>query len=544
MKAAFCFHGPNELGEATTWVRRMLPRLKRRGLDVVAVPLHTAAGCCEVVADLQQDGIEVEIVRAGASPAESVHRMAVTLARISPDVIVVDHVIPALAAGGWARAANIRTVMVLRGDDAGDRLLCDTFLRSNSELRVGAVVAVSKELEFAALKATRTIVDVVRCPTGASVPHETARWRPDSFHAVYLGRLDEEQKRLPSLVRALIATSRALPCFSATIYGDGPLRADIERTLSTEAGHQVSYGGRLPLSDVQPRLLEAQALVLLPNRLGLSSAVQEAMACGVPIVARRTASGSEDVFVDGETASIIQTDDELTEAVRRLSQSESLWRRLSAGGRRLAAADFDIEMAANRWSALLARLDPGRTARPMALPTRAHSESAWATYLCQRTDLDAADAIFLIERGRLATAALERYLDDRRNSWDDRRRVLRAAARHRLVDVAQEAVRARELAREAERIDDDSDAHRYHLGVLHERAGDLDAAQDFFAGVAGRTSDPVMRTRSLYQLAAVARRRGRVDDAKAWADACLDVEPQHQAAAALRRQLARTASHG
>ena len=466
VKAAFCFHGPNELGEATTWVRRLLPRLKRRGLEVVAVPLHTAGGDCDVVADLQQDGVEVEVVRAGASPAESVHRMAVTLARINPDVIVVDHVIPALVAGRWARTANIRMVMLLRGDDDADRHLCTTFLRCDSELRVAAVVAVSKELELAALTAARTIVDIVRCPTGAAVPQETARWRPDAFHAVYLGRLDEERKRIPALVRALIATSRALPCFSATLYGDGPLRADIEHTLSTEAGHQVSYGGRLPLSEVQPRLLDAQALVLIPNHLGLSSAVQEAMACGVPIVARRTASGADGVFVDGETAMIIETDDALTEAVRRLSHSESLWRRLSAGGRRLAAADFDIEMAANRWSALLARLDSGRTARPVSLPTRDHSDSAWATYLCHRTDLDATDTIFLIERGRLVTAALERYLDDRRNSWDDRRRVLDAAARHRLIDVAQEAVRARELAGEAERIGDDSDAHRYHLGVL------------------------------------------------------------------------------
>ena len=544
MKAAFCFYGPNGLGGPTTWVRRMLPRLKRRGIDVVAVPFHTEDGDCDVVADLQTYGIDVEVVRAASQPAESVHRMAVTLAQTSPDVIVADHVIPALVAGGWARTADMRTVMVLRSDDEWYRHLSDTFLRGDDQLRVAAVVAVSKELEIAAVKAARATVNIVRCPSGTPLPQGSASWRPDAFHAVYVGRLDEEQKRIPALLRVLIATSRAVPHFSATLYGEGPLRAEVERTLCSQTGHKVSYGGRIAPSDVQARLLDAQALVLLSGYEGLSSAVQEAMACGLPVIARRTASGSDGVLIDGETAVVLESDDALTEAVTRLSGSESLWRRLSAGGRRLAAAEFDIEMAANRWSALLTRLQSRRRRGPVSTPTPEDAETLWATYLCHRSTLDTPERVFLIERGRLSVDALERFLDDRHEPWDDRRWVLHAAARHGLIDATRESVRARELAHEAESIDDDSDAHRYRLAALYERAGELDAAQDLFAGVAATTGDAAMRAGSFYHLAATARERGRVDDAMAWADACLNVEPQHQAAATLRQELVGMTSHG
>ena len=306
MKAAFCLYGPDGLGGPTTWVRRMLPRLAHRGIDVVAVPFHTEDGDCSVVADLRRAGVPVEVVAAaGASPVEGVHRMLSVLAELRPNVIVADHVVPALLAGSWAARHGVPTVMVLRSDDHWYRHLTEMFIGGPDDLCVSAVVAVSRELAQAAERAAPPDVRIMRCPSGTVLPTERAQWRHRPFHVVYAGRLDQEQKRVRELVAALIATSRALPGFSASLYGDGPLRAEVEHTLRNQTGHEVSYGGRLAPTELFHRLLAAQALVLLSGYEGLSSAVQEAMACGLPVIARRTASGTDGVLLHDETALVL-----------------------------------------------------------------------------------------------------------------------------------------------------------------------------------------------------------------------------------------------
>jgi len=63
--------------------------------------------------------------------------------------------------------------------------------------------------------------------------------------------------------------------------------------LNSVEGHKVKLGGELEPGNVYPQLLSSQALILLSEYEGMSTAVQEAMACGVPVIMRRTASGMD-----------------------------------------------------------------------------------------------------------------------------------------------------------------------------------------------------------------------------------------------------------
>lgn len=535
MRVAFSFYGPSPLGGPATWVRRMLPRLARRGLDVVAIPFQTATGDCSVAADLREAGVAVhEVEAAGLPEADGLHRMLQTLAGLRPDVIVADHVIPAFLGGRWAAAHGVPTVMVLRGNDRWYHQLVDTFVDRRNRWHVAAVVAVSAELQRLAARVAPPRVEMMRCPSGTPIPERVARWRGEPFHAVYAGRLEAAEKRADDVVRALIATSRAIPAFSASIIGDGSLRPAIEQLLAREPGHRVSCRGRLAPEVVLRELLDAQALVLLSSSEGLSSAVQEAMASGVPVVARRTESGTDGVLVHGETALLIEDDARLTDAALRLLESETLWQRLSAGGRALAEREFDIERAADRWRSLLVRLGARPRWPQVAPPTAADAERLWADYLQGLPDLAAHQALFLLQRGRLSRASLVRLLDSD-TDWDGRRCVFHAAARAGVLAPLDVVAYARGLA--AEVAGDASDDVRYRRAALYRLAGDRAAASEILTGLAASAFTPQVRAGSLFHLADAARGEGRLDDAMALARECLALEPGHRAAMTLSRDI-------
>ncbi len=531
MRAVFCFYGPNILGGPTTWVRRMLPRLAQRGLDVSALSYQTTEGDCTVVADLRAAGIPVDVVdAAGLAPWDGCDGVLAALAARRPDVLIADHVLPAFIAGA---AMSVPTVMTLRSDDDLCNHLLDRFVIAG-DMRVAAVAAVSHELTTRTHRLSQeTTICVVHCPDGSIFPEERARWRAQPFHAVYMGRLEDQQKRIHATLDALIATSRSLPYFSATVYGDGPLRAEVEDRLRPGNGHAISYGGCLKPPDVFPHLLNAQAMVLLSAYEGLSSSIQEAMACGLPVIARRTASGVEGVLLHDETALVLDDDSQLQGAVERLAESEHLWRRLSIAGRELAHRKFDIERIADRWCDLLTRVGARRSPSEGAVPAGAE---AYLRYLRRKSPLEDYEEDFVITHGTHRREVV-RHLTESAADWETRRcRFYRVIERNVLTPDDVRHV-ANALAESADKAWASSATGMYCVASLLRLAGRDGYAAALFEQVAATSTD--LRSGSLYHLATIAHAEGRHDDALAHAEACLDANPAHRAASALRDQLAR-----
>jgi len=167
--------------------------------------------------------------------------------------------------------------------------------------------------------------------------------RGDAFRALGLGPEDRVVGLVGRLVpakapevflRALASAAAAVPRLRGLVVGDGPSRAAAEdeaRRLGIE-GRVVFAGLRKDVAELLPGL---DALVFSSLREGLSMAMLEAMAAGVPIVA--TAVGGTPELITHDTTGLLVPPgrpDALAEALVSLLQDPAAAERLRAAARR------------------------------------------------------------------------------------------------------------------------------------------------------------------------------------------------------------------
>lgn len=155
--------------------------------------------------------------------------------------------------------------------------------------------------------------------------------RPEKAHDVALAAMHALAPRFPQL-RLLVA-------------GDGPLRSRIERGAA-ELGDRVVLAGYR--ADVMA-VLDAVDVLLHPSRADtLPTAVIEAMACSVPVVATDV-GGVGELVVDGVTGTLVAAPPQasvLESALAPLVLDRELRARMGAAGR----ARFEADFSATRWA--------------------------------------------------------------------------------------------------------------------------------------------------------------------------------------------------
>ncbi len=136
-----------------------------------------------------------------------------------------------------------------------------------------------------------------------------------------VGRL-QTVKNQPLLARAFVRALREKPAMRGTarlvIVGEGPLRAEVEQVRAEAGMAALAWlpGARHDVADV----LRALDLFVLPSQAeGTSCTLQEAMACGLPVVATAV-GGTPDLVNDGVTGQLVPPDDEASLA-RALAQA-------------------------------------------------------------------------------------------------------------------------------------------------------------------------------------------------------------------------------
>jgi glycosyltransferase involved in cell wall biosynthesis len=224
--------------------------------------------------------------------------------------------------------------------------------------RADAFVAISPavraELETAGYDRTR-IVDL---PNGVPVPDEPWTPRPawrDAPHAVFVGRLAAE-KGLDTLVSAWPAVRAEHPRARLTLVGDGPERQALVRQIE-----QLGLAAAVALAGVQANpedALRAADLFVLPSREeGMSIALLEAMALGLPLVASAI-PGNLGLVVDGEHGRLVPPDDPAALARAILEQWSDLdrARSMARAARERVVAEFSITAVARRHLELFRRL--------------------------------------------------------------------------------------------------------------------------------------------------------------------------------------------
>lgn len=136
---------------------------------------------------------------------------------------------------------------------------------------------------------------------------------------VSVGRLDAN-KNHEMMIRAFAGLAGRYPEYTLTIYGEGELREHLQKLIaSLGLEEKVFLPGVVP--DVAERIEKAALFLLVSYSEGVSNALIEALALGLPVIATDVPSGgTQELIRHGENGLIIPPGDEeaLKAAMERL----------------------------------------------------------------------------------------------------------------------------------------------------------------------------------------------------------------------------------
>ena len=144
------------------------------------------------------------------------------------------------------------------------------------------------------------------CPTLFARRHDDPLPHvPRGRRVLFSGRLHPQKRPLD----AVAAHARMSDDTHLVVVGDGPLRAEVEAAVAASpARERVHVVGLVPHDQVPAYLQHADAFVLPSHYEELGSALVEAMAAGLPVVANRV-GGVPDLVHDGMTGLLAERGD-------------------------------------------------------------------------------------------------------------------------------------------------------------------------------------------------------------------------------------------
>ena len=259
--------------------------------------------------------------------------------------------------------------VVLRPEGAGETgdLAWQTWGRFGRSIgkrckRADAFVAISPAIHAELVAGGYDSQKIHDLPNGVPVPE--VAWSPTGstgLRAAFAGRLAPE-KGLTSLVEAWPTVLRSRPEARLALIGEGPERPGLEARI---AALGLASSVTLPGSSADPSaMLRVSDLFVLPSREeGMSIALLEAMALGIPIVASDI-PGNRRLIADGIHGRLAPPDDKMALALAILAQSADSETALKMAGeaRRRVIEHYSIEAVARRHMTLFEGLLSG-TAR-------------------------------------------------------------------------------------------------------------------------------------------------------------------------------------
>lgn len=205
-------------------------------------------------------------------------------------------------------------------------------------------------------------------PRTAVVPNALPPgYRPRSLRdaplLVAAGRLVGE-KQYPQLVEAFGLVADRLPHWRLRIFGEGPGRAEIVRTVRALGLHdRVELPGST--TDLASEWARASVSALTSRAEGFPLVMQEAMAAGVPVVSYDCPSGPRAILDDGVDGLLVPQDSpaDLAAAILRLAGQEDLRHRLGEAALR-SSTRFASTPVTRRWVELYGGLVRGDLPAP------------------------------------------------------------------------------------------------------------------------------------------------------------------------------------
>jgi glycosyltransferase involved in cell wall biosynthesis len=351
------------VGGAELQLERLLPHLADRGVDTEVVT-RAVRGCP------RRERIPGSVVHrtpvSGESPLASIVYVGVALARILRSRARIDlvHAHGALSPATIALAGRLAGVPCLvtalgtgpHGDLA--RLARKPLGRLRARLlyRYAWFVALSEDAR-AELVAHGVAAERIRLiPNGVDLgehrparAEERERLRRElglpagAFLGAFVGRLHPVKD-----VDTLLEATARVPELSLVVAGDGPDRARLEsKAARLGLADRVAFCGQSRrVADV---LRASDAFLLSSHGEGMSNALLEAMACGLPCLASRSVGGARELLGDGR--GLLVPDGDVAAwagAIRRIADDPALGSAVGGAAADHVARFLSLEAAADR----------------------------------------------------------------------------------------------------------------------------------------------------------------------------------------------------
>ena len=278
-------------------------------------------------------------------------RLARLFRRANARIIHTHNSKPMLYTVPAARLAGVQTIIHTRHGQRCGATRRQNYLFNLAAGWVDKVVSVSNDSAKLSLRQGLQEDKLVTIHNGIDVSLFQAGVRQQSGPAVFVGRLSPE-KDLPTLLRATAIAVKEEPSFRLHLAGDGPCLLELQNLADQLglAGH-IQFRGQT--SDVAGFLAGASFFALPSLTEGISLALLEAMACGLPVVATAV-GGNTEVVIDGETGLLVQPESpaDLADAMLKLYRQPELASRMGANARKRVEAHFDSRTMVARYESL------------------------------------------------------------------------------------------------------------------------------------------------------------------------------------------------
>jgi glycosyltransferase involved in cell wall biosynthesis len=274
-----------------------------------------------------------------------------------PDVVVVSgwSTFAAQGAIAWCMARGVPYVLVVESHDEGPRpgwrrtvknTVVPRVVGSAARILVTGTLARDSMIARGAspgrvrVFANTIDVDAFAARAGGLVSERGALRRSlgagdDDVVVLSVARLAPE-KGLDTLVRA--AVESGVDDVLVVIAGDGSERAALE-SLARELGARLVLAGDVAWERIVDLYVAADVFALLSEREPWAVVVNEAAACGLPLVLTDRVGAAHDLLRDGENGTLVPAGDvgAAARALRELAADEGLRRAQGARSRELAA---------------------------------------------------------------------------------------------------------------------------------------------------------------------------------------------------------------
>jgi glycosyltransferase involved in cell wall biosynthesis len=278
------------------------------------------------------------------------------LREAKPECVVVSgwSTFAAQAAITWCRARRVPYVLLVESHDAGPKpdwrrrvkqTVVPPIVKGAASVLVVGSLARESVLALGAppgrVRVFANTIDVARFGERADrlagrrpELRDVLGVSPDDVAVVSVARLAPE-KRIDGLLRAVakVGDERLI----AIVVGEGPEHARLEQ-LARELGVRATFTGDRPWESVVEAYAASDVFALLSEREPWAVVVNEAAACGLPLVLSDRVGAAHDLLRDGENGVLVPSGDveAAADALRRLAVDRDLRLRMGAKSRELA----------------------------------------------------------------------------------------------------------------------------------------------------------------------------------------------------------------